>query len=191
MWRIHRRIGMDGSALVDDLAPDLSDDDATRVKDLNSRFYLETAGLLRLLPGAHRLLDAVAAAGLQVVLATSAPDGELDELRKVLQRDELVSAVTSSSDVDTAKPEPGIVEVALTRAGVEAHQAVFVGDTVWDVRAAARAGVPCICVQSGGIDRRLLLDEGADGVYENPEDLLDHLADTAIGRLAVGAARDG
>jgi HAD superfamily hydrolase (TIGR01509 family) len=184
-WRIHRRIGMDGSALLDDLVPNLPDDVSDRLKDLHSRYYQESTGLLRPLSGALRLLDVVAASGLQVVLATSAPEDELKELRRVLDRDDIVSAVTSSEDVETAKPEPGIVEVALKKAGVEPDRAVFVGDTVWDIRAAARAGVSCICLESGGIDRRLLFAEGAVAVFENPLDLVDHLDDSMIGQWAA------
>lgn len=184
-WRVHRRIGMDGSALLDELVPDLSDDVADRLTDLHSSFYRETTGLLEPLPGALRLLDAVAAAGLQVVLATSAPEDELKELRRVLDREDILSAVTSSEDVETAKPEPGIVEVALERAGVEPDRAVFVGDSVWDIRAATRAGVACIGLESGGTDRRLLLAEGAVAVFENPLDLLEHLDDSPIGTWAA------
>jgi HAD superfamily hydrolase (TIGR01509 family) len=182
-WRIHRRIGMDGSTLLDELVPGIADDAADRVQDLNSRYYQELTYLLRPLPGALQLLDAVAAKGLQVVLATSAPEDELAILRKVLDRDDIVSAMTSSADVDTAKPEPGIVQVALDRAAVDPSRAVFVGDSVWDVRAANRAGVPCIGVESGGIDRRLLQAEGAVSVFENPSDLIDHLEQTPIARL--------
>jgi HAD superfamily hydrolase (TIGR01509 family) len=163
--------------------PGIADDAADRVQDLNSRYYQELTYLLRPLPGALQLLDAVAAKGLQVVLATSAPEDELAILRKVLDRDDIVSAVTSSADVDTAKPEPGIVQVALDRAAVDPSRAVFVGDSVWDVRAANRAGVPCIGVESGGIDRRLLQAEGAVSVFENPSDLIDHLEQTPIARL--------
>jgi HAD superfamily hydrolase (TIGR01509 family) len=149
-WRIHRCIGMDGSTLIEELGSgDLAD--PKQAKELHSRFYAETAGLLRPLPGARALLDAVADMGLQVVLATSAPEDELSILRKVLERDDIVSALTSSADVDTAKPEPDIVRVALDRAGVGPDQAVFVGDTTWDVEAAARAGVECVCLRSGGI----------------------------------------
>jgi HAD superfamily hydrolase (TIGR01509 family) len=184
-WRIHRRIGMDGSALLDDLVPNLPDDVSDRLKDLHSRYYQESTGLLRPLSGALRLLDVVAVSGLQVVLATSAPEDELKELRRVLDRDDIVSAVTSSEDVEVAKPEPGIVEVALNKAGVEPDRAVFVGDTVWDIRAAARAGVSCICLESGGIDRRLLFAEGAVAVFENPLDLVDHLDDSMIGQWAA------
>lgn len=190
-WRVHRRIGMDGSALLDELLPDASADTTARAKDLHSRFYRETAELLKPLPGARQLLDVVTAAGLQVVLATSAPDDELELLRKVLDREDVVSAVTSSEDVETAKPRPDIVAVALERAGVGPENAVFVGDTVWDVRAAARAGVPCICVESGGVDRLRLLDEGAVAIFENPRDLADRLDDSPIGRLVAAASGRG
>ncbi|MCV7419371.1 HAD family hydrolase [Mycobacterium yunnanensis] len=184
-WRIHRGIGMDGSSLLKELAPDSDDEVKERAKDLHSRFYLETARLLKPLPGTRRLLDLVNATGLQVVLATSAPEDELELLRKVLDQDEIVSAVTSSEDVETAKPQPDIVEVALRRAGVDARQAVFVGDSVWDVQAAARAGVECIGVESGGVDVLRLQSEGAVAVYRNPRDLADHLEDSPIGHLAA------
>ena len=183
-WRVHRRIGMDGSTLLDELVPDASDDAIAGVKDLHSRFYRETTDLLRPFSGALQLLDMVAAMGLQVVLATSAPEDELAVLRKVLDRDEIVSAITSAEDVDTAKPKPDIVEVALKRAVVGADRAVFVGDTVWDIRAASGAAVACICVETGGIDRLRLQDEGAVALYAGPRDLADHLNESPIGRLA-------
>ena len=187
-WRVHRRIGMDGATLLGELIPDASDDTAARAKELHSRFYREMADLLKPLPGARHLLEVVAATGLQVVLATSAPEDELELLRKVLDREDVYSAITSSEDVGTAKPRPDIVAVALERAGVVPDDAVFVGDTVWDVRAAARAGVPCICVESGGIDRMRLDDEGAVAIFEDPRDLADRLDDSPIGRLVATAS---
>jgi HAD superfamily hydrolase (TIGR01509 family) len=155
-----------------------------RLKDLHSRYYQETVPLLRPLPGARELLNAVDELGLQIVLATSAPEDELSILRKVLASDDLVSAVTSSNDVDTAKPKPDIIEVALDRAGVDADHAVFVGDTVWDVEACERAGVPTIAVLSGGVSRGELETAGAQAVFDNPGDLWQHLDSTAIGALA-------
>jgi HAD superfamily hydrolase (TIGR01549 family) len=141
-WRIHRSIGMDGSTLLATLAEGADDDTRSRLKDLHSRYYQDTAPLLRRLPGARDLLEAVDQLGLQIVLATSAPEDELSLLREVLASDDLVSAVTSSNDVDTAKPQPDIVHVALERAGVDSTDAVFVGDTVWDVEACRRPPVP-------------------------------------------------
>ena len=184
-WRIHRSIGMDGSTLLASLAEHADDDTRARLKDLHSRYYQETAPLLRPLPGARELLEAVEKLGLQIVLATSAPEDELSVLREVLASDDLVSAVTSSNDVDTAKPEPDIVQVALERAGVDAAHAVFVGDTVWDVEACKRAGVPTIALLSGGVSRGELETAGAQAVFDNPRDLCKHLDSTAIGALAM------
>jgi HAD superfamily hydrolase (TIGR01509 family) len=187
-WRIHRSIGMDGSELLESLAGAADEDTRARLKDLNSRYYQETASLLRRLPGARELLEAVDKLGLQIVLATSAPEDELSILREVLASDDLISAVTSSEDVDTAKPEPDIVSVALERAGVDATHAVFIGDTVWDVEACKRAGVPTIGVLSGGVSRGELETAGAQAVFDNPRDLCEHLDSTAIGRLALAEA---
>ena len=94
-----------------------------------------------------------------------------------------MSAITSSADVERAKPNPGIVEVALAKAGVSAERAVFVGDAVWDVEASGRAGVPCIAVLSGGVSRCELEEAGAAAVFDDPEDLREHLGDTAITTL--------
>jgi HAD superfamily hydrolase (TIGR01509 family) len=183
-WRIHRSIGMDGSALLASLAEAADEDTRARLKDRHSRYYQETAPVLRRLPGARELLQAVDKLGLQIVLATSAPEDELSILREVLACDDLLSAVTSSNDVDTAKPEPDIVQVALERAGVDVAHAVFVGDTVWDVEACKRAGVPTIAVLSGGVSRAELETAGAQAVFDNPRDLCEHLDSTAIGTLA-------
>lgn len=190
-WRIHRAIGMDGSALVRLLSDDAPDDVRQRLKELHSRFYLESAPLLSPLPGARRLLERIAALQLPVVLATSAPDDELAVLRKALDCDDLIAAVTSSADVDIAKPEPDIIGIALDRIGATAARAVFVGDAVWDVAACVRAGLPCIGVLSGGVSRAELETAGAVGVFDNAEELLTQLDRTPIADLPDGRPGHG
>lgn len=185
-WRIHRCIGMDGATLVKTLAgEDAGQGQLDQLKDRHSEFYQESTHLLTPLPGARDLLRRVADLGLQVVLATSAPDDELRTLREVLDCDDVVSEVTSSADVDTAKPQPDIVEVALARAGVTAAQAVFVGDAVWDCEAARRAKVTSVGVLSGGVSRAELSEAGAAAVFEDAAELLAHLDTTPIGELAA------
>lgn len=185
-WRIHRSIGMDGSTLVRSLSDDAPEEIQKQLKELHTRYYREAAPLLRPLPGARALLRRVADLGIEVVLATSAPDDELKLLRKVLDCDDLVAAVTSSADVDTAKPDPDIIEIALERAGVSAAQAVFVGDAIWDAEACSRAKLSCIGVLSGGVSASELHDAGAAEVFENAEDLLSNIEQTRIAALASG-----
>ncbi|MGW0162586.1 HAD family hydrolase [Mycobacterium sp. NPDC003323] len=182
-WRIHRSIGMDGGKLLETLAADADEDTRARLKDLHKRYYTETAPLLTPLPGGREILARIDALGLQAVLATSAPEDELAILRAVLDRDDLVSTVTSSKDVETAKPEPDIVEIALARAEVEAARAVFVGDAVWDAKASAAAGVTCIGVLSGGVSRGELESAGAAVVFDDAQELGAKLGESPIQRL--------
>ncbi|BBY63811.1 HAD family hydrolase [Mycolicibacterium helvum] len=182
-WHIHRSIGMDGATLVDELSEGADDDVQKRLKDLHTRYYEAGGELLTALPGARQLLHRVAELDLQVVLATSAPENELAMLRSTLACDDLVSAISSSEDVEQAKPSPDIVNVALEKAGVTARDAVFVGDTVWDVEASARAGVPCIGVLSGGVSRGELEDAGAAAVFNDVQHLCEHLEDSPIAVL--------
>jgi HAD superfamily hydrolase (TIGR01509 family) len=183
-WQLHRCIGMDGSKLVRTLSENAASEVQDRLSDAHSRYYRDVSPLLAPLPGARDLLRRVAEVGLQVVLASSAPDDELDTLRKVLSCDDVIPETTSSRDVDTAKPDPGIVQVAVDRAGVTPEQAVFVGDAVWDAHAAAAAGLPCIGLLSGGISEGELQAAGATPIFSDPQDLLDHLDSTRIAALA-------
>lgn len=174
-WRIHRAIGMDSSRLLETLLGDDADELGDRAKDRHAHHYEASSGRLRSFDGAQVLLRELHGRGLQVVLATSAPPDELEVLLSVLDVDDALSEVTSSSDVETAKPEPDIVRVALDKAGVSAESAIFVGDAVWDVEAAKRAGVGVIGVLSGGVSAQELRDAGAIAVYDDVRDLFDHL----------------
>ncbi len=71
--------------------------------------------------------------------------------------------------------------MALDKARVPPDAAVFVGDTVWDVRACGKAGVPCIGLLSGGIGPAELLDAGAAEVYDGPAELLAALPRSILG----------
>ena len=176
-WLIHRSIGQDAGELLTSLVGEKDAAWITRAKDLHAENYKALAPRLRLLPGARELLDILDAEGVIVVLATSAPQEELDILLELLDSDDVIHATTNADDVSVAKPSPEIVDVALHRAGVAARDAVFVGDSEWDIEAASRAGVRSFGVLTGGIAGDLLMRAGAERVFAGPADLLDRLDD--------------
>jgi HAD superfamily hydrolase (TIGR01509 family) len=187
VWRIHRSIGMDSKKLLEAVAGDASEEAAKHAKELHSTYYKESADRLRPFEGARDLVRAVDRLGLRVVLATSAPEDELEMLRGLLDVEDAVSEVTSAADVGTAKPEPDIIEVAIGKADVGPDEAVIVGDSVWDVEAAGRAGVAAIGLLSGGFGEAELRDAGAVEVYDDAAALLAGLDGSVIGRRsAVG-----
>lgn len=178
-WEVHRHIGMDSNQLLETLVPDATPEQLAQAKTLNSSYYADLMPRLRLLPGARALLADLANQGFTVVLATSAPEDELEVLRQVLGADEHLAVVTSAGDVDVAKPAPDLIEVALERAGVEASEAIMVGDAVWDMIAATRANVRAVGVLTGGFSAAELQDAGAASVFRDVAELSEQL-DTVL-----------
>lgn len=179
-WRIHRCIGMDSQKLLDALLPDSDESTRERAKDAHDKHYQSSSRRLRAFERARDLVRELGDRGLTLVLATSAPEHELKNLRKVLDLEEAVDVVTSSEDVDTAKPAPDIVQVALSRTKVSAAEAIMVGDSVWDVKAAGAAGVACIALLSGGTSADELKSAGAAAVYADPAELLAELESSPL-----------
>ena len=181
-WRIHRAIGMDSGKLVQRLLGDDAAEVAEEVQAAHSRLYREMAERLRVIAGARELLQELSRRRHVVVLATSAPEDELAILRDLLDVEEAIEYVTSSEDVSVAKPDPGIIEIALERASMPARRAVMIGDSVWDIEAAARSGVTSIGVRTGGYGADELLQAGASAVYDDVAHLLAELDDSPISR---------
>jgi HAD superfamily hydrolase (TIGR01509 family) len=172
---VRRCIGM-GS---DKLMPEVSDltEDTDRGKQISRRRaeIFKEVWLPRLEPfrDAGRLVAALKARGLTVVAASSAKKDELRPLLEIAGAASLMDAATSSDDADESKPDPDILLAALTRAGAAPEDAVMIGDTPYDVEAAARAGVRMLGFRCGGwADADLL---GAAAVYDGPWDLLARL----------------
>ncbi len=184
MAAIHQLVGMGGARLVDNLLP--SGRDRGEDEDImasHGALYASHWPSLRPLDGAKELLGQCHAGGLAVALASSARERDLQVMRSVLDADAFIDAATSANDAKESKPAPDILEAALESAGVDAAHAVYVGDAVWDMKAAGALGIPAIGVTCGGIQAAQLREAGAVEVYEGPRDLLENLASSAIGRL--------
>ena len=95
----------------------------------------------------------------------------LEAVRANLERD--VALLTPD------KPDPDIVHAALGRLNLPPSDAVLVGDTPYDIEAAAKAGVRSIALRSGGhwSDADFA---GAVAVYDDPADLLRNLASSPV-----------
>ena len=184
MARIHRAIGMGSDQLLDHLLGherDRSDDEA--MAGAHSAHYFSFRQRAVPLEGAPDLLEACAAHGLVVVLASSASADELAVLRRVLDVEHAIAAATSAQDAEATKPAPDIVAAALEASGLEASSALYVGDAVWDVASAGQLGVGCIGLTSGGLAASELLEAGALETWEGPRHLLEHLEASALARL--------
>ncbi|WP_104179213.1 HAD family hydrolase [Arthrobacter sp. B0490] len=182
---IHRAIGMGGDKLVAHLLGDDRDPDQdTELDATHSAVFSTYWPGLRAFEGAGDLVRRCADAGLTVVLASSASQQEVGVSRGIIDADDSISAATSSSDAENSKPSPDILQAALEAGGLEAADTVFVGDSVWDVIAAAELKIPTIGLASGGTSEAELRDAGAVEVYKDIRALLDAFDDGPLQALA-------
>ncbi|MFN2397570.1 MAG: HAD family hydrolase [Gemmatimonadaceae bacterium] len=108
--------------------------------------------------------------GLKLVTATSSGDADVEGLLQAANVNDLIEAQTTASDASNSKPDPDIIEAALSRSGEPPGRAIMLGDTPYDVAAAKRAGVRSIALRCGGwLDAELA---GAIAVYDDVADLL-------------------
>ncbi|HEY8701432.1 MAG TPA: HAD family hydrolase [Arthrobacter sp.] len=184
MASIHRCVGMGGSRLVDRLLPESRDRAAdSEILASHAALFAASWPSLRPFDGSKELLAQCHAGGLAVALASSARKQDLMAARKALGSDAFIHAATSASDAKDSKPAPDILVAALEAVGVEASNAVYVGDAVWDMQAARTLGVPAVGFTCGGTSAAELTQAGAVEIYEGPRHLLANLHAGVVGRL--------
>jgi len=183
LWRIHRRIGMSGGlflqALTRELGHALTEAQADRLRQTHAKRLLLKLDQIRPLPGARDLLARLTAMHVPWAIATSGSDVTAAPTLALLDIPEGTPIVTRDQ-VAYAKPNPDLFMVAAERLGLATHDAFVVGDSIWDLLAAQRAGSLGIGLLSGGYGQEELERAGAYRVYADPADLLAHLDELGI-----------
>lgn len=172
------KIGLGGDQLAPDILGKGLDEEVERARRYHGEEY-SAKGLIdhsEPFPGAVELLGALRARGVKVALASSAKQEEVDRYLEQLGGYQSVDALVMAEDVAATKPAGDIFARALEKLG-HPSSALVIGDTVYDVAAASKLGVPCIGLRSGGIEFKVLIEAGAVLVYDGPAELLAHLDD--------------
>jgi membrane protein len=171
---IHDQIGKGTDMLVPTLLPDLDDAAQEKLGEAHgAAFKADHLDHVHPFPGAHDLLARAHRAGQRVVLASSASQAELDHYLKLLDARDIVGETTSSDDVERTKPAPDIFATALKKIGSPPPAEVMVvGDTPYDIEAAAKCGIAAVGLRSGGFPDDALTAAGAVSIYDDAAALL-------------------
>ena len=181
LWRIHRHIGMGGDQLVAALAGEgFEREQGDAVRAAETVLYMRADRRGRAARGRAQRARGPQEPGHAVVLASSAKPQELEHYLQLLDAHSLVDGWTDAADVARTKPEPDLVLAALEKAGAEPGDAVMIGDSIWDCRAAEAAGTRSIGVLTGGFSEPELIEAGASKVFTSVENLREHLAETPL-----------
>ena len=179
-WEIHRRIGISGRLLLRALADErkLSWDDRI-IEQLSrahaSRFKRYRA-LCQPLPGATELIEYLTTQRIGFGIATTGKRSEVANALKALHLPEHAVVIDGSS-VEQTKPEPELFVRCQQALGSDRSECLVVGDSVWDVHAARRAGILSVGLLTGGFGEQELYNAGAMRVYESPAYLQSELSE--------------
>ncbi|MFB4274048.1 MULTISPECIES: HAD family hydrolase [unclassified Nonomuraea] len=183
VWRIHRRIGMSGglfvSALLRETGLKLTREQIEELQTTHMEWYERQAGSVRPLPGAAELLAELTARGVPWAIATSGYARTARLALGLLGLPDDTPMVTRDL-VRRAKPDPDLFLAGAALVQVDPAHAMVVGDSVWDLLAARRAGALGIGLLSGGYGRDELERAGAFRVYADPADMLDRLDELGV-----------
>lgn len=183
IWRIHRRIGMSGglfvSALLRETGVRLDTEAVEGLQRLHAHEYAKQIDSVRPLPGAVELLRRLTEWNVSWAIATS---GRAESARPALRLLELPedTPMVTRDLVRYAKPDPDLFLGAASLLDIDPQHAMVVGDSVWDLLAARRAGALGIGLMSGGYGREELERSGAYRVYADPADLLARLDEIGV-----------
>jgi HAD superfamily hydrolase (TIGR01509 family) len=179
IWRIHRKIGMSGGLFTDMLLREtgLTFDSGRldRLRRLHADAYKRRAAGVRPLPGARELLAYLSEAGIAWTIATSGRMETAGPVLETLGVDVARTPVITRDMVRRAKPDPDLFLAAAAAIGKPIARACVVGDSVWDMLAARRAGGLGVGLLSGGYGEDELVKASAYRVYADPADLLAHI----------------
>jgi HAD superfamily hydrolase (TIGR01509 family) len=182
LWLIHRHIGMGGDQVVKALTDERTEQEkGDDIRAAEKTLYFQLIDEVQPMEGSRELIEQLKARGHTVVLASSAKEDEVEHYLDLLDARELADDWTTSADVESTKPAPDLVSAALQKAGASADDAVMVGDTPWDVKAAEKAGVGTLAVRTGGFAVSELQDAGAEAVFESVVELCERLDQTPLG----------
>ena len=180
---IRRWIGMGGDRILPLVDPKLNDAEEPGkaiARDRQEIFLATYLSAVQPQPGNRELLEYLQSRSILRVAATSAKRQELDAILEAGGIAGELDAATTSDDAKRSKPDADIIESALAQSKLAKHEAIYLGDTPYDVEASRRAGIAVIALRCGGWDDEALRD--ADAIYESPADLLQDFDRSPMGR---------
>lgn len=182
-WRIHRKIGMSGGlftrAVARELGREINVKEEESLQRRHGELFRELLPERRPLPGAVELIRFLYSAKILFGIATSGRRPEINASLDALDiRGETV--VVERGSVARAKPEPDLFLACQQRLGVGPSDCYVIGDAVWDLLAARRAGMLSIGLLSGGYGEDELSRAGAFRVYRDPAELHHSLDELGV-----------
>ena len=142
--------------------------DAQQALQLFMQYYAESHALTQVYPGVRQTLEGLREQQVELAIVTNKPERFVAPLLDEKGLGGYFRCIVGGDTLPQQKPDPAALLHVLRLARVGAAQALFVGDSRNDVRAAKAAGVTCVALSYG-------YNHGRPIAEENPARVLDNL----------------
>ncbi|MGC1401828.1 MAG: HAD family hydrolase [Thermodesulfobacteriota bacterium] len=122
-------------------------------------------------PGVLEILPMVRAMGFKTALVSNVGEKSLKAALFRLGLNDYLEVIISRNEARWLKPHPKGIELACERLGCHRDEVCFLGDSMDDIRAAQRAGVPVIILAGGQDDLQKIQEGRPDGILEKWDEL--------------------
>jgi phosphoglycolate phosphatase-like HAD superfamily hydrolase len=175
---IHAQIGKGADMLLPTLLPELSAEERDHIAEHHGAIFRSRyLSMVKAFPGATDLIKHLHEAGCKVLLASSSSQSEVDHYIELFSAREFISGTATADDVSNSKPAPDIFACALAKvAPLRSNDCIAVGDTPYDVIAAAKCQIDTVAVRSGGFSETALKRAGAVAIYLSVRELLEEMS---------------
>jgi phosphoglycolate phosphatase-like HAD superfamily hydrolase len=179
---IRGQIGKGGDNLLPSLFPQITQDQQETLSHRHGEiFKLRYQEQVRAFPRATDLIARLHNDGRKVLLASSAKQAEIDFYIDLLDARPYIDAATTIDEVESSKPSGDIFASALGKIfPMSAREAIVVGDTPYDVTAAAKCALGTIGLLSGGVSELVLRDAGAVAVFSSVKQLYEEFESSPL-----------
>ena len=141
------------------------------------RYFSHICDETRLFPGMEDVIDSVEQRGYNWGVVTNKPSRLTDPLMVELGLSERAMTIVSSDTCGHAKPHPAPMRYAAKQCESAPEECLYIGDAARDIEAGRVVDMPTLVALWGYLDpdEDYPEDWGADGMIEQPSNILDWL----------------
>jgi len=135
------------------------------------RLYRQSFNRVKLLPGTKKVLRTAKEKAIKCALGTSSSKKNVEVAIKEFGLE--FDVIITGEDIERGKPNPETFLTTAQRLEVSPDDCFVIGDAIYDMMAAKKAGMLAIGVLTGSTTRRQLKMANADVIFENLLEFMD------------------
>jgi HAD superfamily hydrolase (TIGR01509 family) len=157
---IRRKFGKPSTTILSEVLPLRLHGKIGELTKRKQQYFMEQSTSLRLYPGVEKVLKKLKERGMPMAVATSMNRKGLHSALQALGIEKYFDVVITVEDVTRGKPAPEMLLRAAEKLGQEIKRCLMVGDSLFDVLAAERAGMSVVVVANNPYQIEQIREKG-------------------------------